>query len=202
MDKKILIIGNSFACPWHKPKYDGWPTLLGKQFQVDNLAEAGGGEYKILRQLRQKATLDAFWIQTYGLVIVSHTSPSRIHTSKHPVHKKGLHKNCDLIYNDIMDKTSIFNSRLKTAQNWFKHFYDDDYQKDIYELVRNEITRSLPITSLHLDHFSISTEFATEKNKIDFCQTWIKHRGIVNHYTEEGNRIVYQRIIDKIGQIC
>ena len=52
MDKKILIIGNSFACPWHKPKYDGWPTLLGKQFQVDNLAEAGVGEYKILRQLR------------------------------------------------------------------------------------------------------------------------------------------------------
>jgi len=202
MDKKILIIGDSFACPWLKPKYDGWPTLLAKKYNLDNLAEAGVGEYKILKQLRQMSNLDAWWIQTFGLVIVSHTSPSRIHTSNHPVHKKGLHKNCDLIYNDIMEKSHIFNSRLKTAKNWFKHFYDDDYQKDIYELMRNEIARSIPIPAIHLDHFSISKDFGSEKHRIDFCQTWIKHRGIVNHYTEEGNRIVYQRIIDKIGQIC
>ena len=36
MDKKILIIGDSFACPWLKPKYDGWPTLLAKKYNLDN----------------------------------------------------------------------------------------------------------------------------------------------------------------------
>ena len=76
------------------------------------------------------------------------------------------------------------------------------FQKDKYELMRNEIARSIPIPAIHIDHFSISKDFGSEKHRIDFCQTWIKHRGIVNHYTEEGNRIVYQRIIDKIGQIC
>jgi hypothetical protein len=194
-DKKILLIGDSFACPLHKPKYEGWPTLLAKKYKIDNLAEAGVGEYKILKQLQQIAN-----IQRFGLVIVSHTSPSRIHTLKHPVHNKGLHKNCDLIYNDIMEKSHIFNSRLKTAKNWFKYFYDDDYQIDIYKLLRNEISRSIPIPSLHLDHFSISKNFGSEKHRIDFCQTWIKHRGIVNHYTEEGNQIVCETIIDKIEQ--
>ena len=102
---KILVAGDSFAAEW--PGNNGWVKLLAQKFPVTNVAQAGVSEYKILKQL---VNLD-----DYNIIIVSHTSPSRIHTPKHPLHTKGLHKDCDLLYNDI-DRTSLFNSSLRAAK--------------------------------------------------------------------------------------
>jgi len=200
MAKKILIAGDSFAAEW--PNGKGWPLELTKHNAVNNVAQAGVGEYKILKQLQNVFEHDKSWQKNYDCVIVCHTSPSRIHTPTHPVHKQGLHKNCDLIFSDIQHKFDWFNSRLRTAKNWFWHHYDDDYQKEIYRLMREEINRMISIPYLAVDNFSISNQFACETNRLDLTEIWPFYRGETNHYTEEGNQIVLKQIIDKLDKIC
>ena len=66
---KILIAGDSFATVWPDSQL-GWPTLLAKKYSVVNLAQAGIGEYKILKQIQSQE------INNFDLVIVSHTCNS------------------------------------------------------------------------------------------------------------------------------
>ena len=69
---KILICGDSFAADWTiKTKTSGWVNFLK---DTDIIAQAGVGEYKILKQL-QSCNLEL-----YNHIIVSHTSSYRIHT--------------------------------------------------------------------------------------------------------------------------
>ena len=200
MAKKISLAGDHRGCEW--PNRKGWPLELAKNNAVNNVAQAGVGEYKILKQLQNVFEHDKSWQKNYDCVIVCHTSPSRIHTPTHPVHKQGLHKNCDLIFSDIQHKFDWFNSRLRTAKNWFWHHYDDDYQKEIYRLMREEINRMISIPYLAVDNFSISNQFACETNRLDLTEIWPFYRGETNHYTEEGNQIVLKQIIDKLDKIC
>lgn len=186
--KRLLIVGDSFAAEWPG---EGWPKMLARQFDVTNLAQAGVGEYKILKQL-QSVDCNAF-----DAIIVSHTSPSRIHTPAHPLHKEGLHKNCDLIYEDLQ-RISWFNQSLKIAKGWFKYHYDDQYQLDIYRLIRNEINRLIQIPYVSISHADFGIDLVVEKNHIDFKELWKTHRGVVNHYNESGNIEVYKRLLETL----
>ena len=181
--EKILILGDSFAAKW--PNVDcGWVNLLEKDFDIINLAQAGVGEYKIFKQLEKAPSSD--------LIIVSHTSPSRVHTQRHPLHTKGFHQNCDLIYNDIIDRFDPFNASLKSAKLWFKNHYDDEYQTAVYNLLRAEINRTISTNYIAISHLPIASSLAIEKNHIDFSELWLANRGNTNHYTKEANQIVYQ----------
>jgi hypothetical protein len=181
--EKILILGDSFAAKW--PEVDhGWVNLLEKDFNIINLAQAGVGEYKILKQLENAPIVD--------LIIVSHTSPGRVHTWRHPLHKKGFHQNCDLIYNDIVDRFDLFNVSLKSAKLWFEYHYDDEYQIEIYNLLRAEINRKISLPYISISHLPITASLAIENNHIDFSEFWEFNRGNANHYTKEANQIVYQ----------
>lgn len=187
----ILIAGDSFAAKW--PDADnGWVDLLAKKYPVLNIAQAGVSEYKILKQI------ESVNISDFSLVIVSHTSPSRVHTPSHPLHKQGFHKDCDLLANDIIDRCSIFNPSLQAAQGWFKHHYDDQYQLDIYHLLRQRIMNLITIPYISVTHVDIATEMTIEYCNLDFSDLWKTHRGSINHYTEEGNKIVFNRIVDQI----
>ena len=192
MVKKILIAGDSFAADW-PGEYHGWPKLLNEYVNVTNLAQAGISEYKILKQIQSITPSD------YDIIIVSHTSPSRIHTNNHPLHKTGLHKDCDLIYTDIEGRCSLFNPSLRAAQDWFRYHYDDEYQIDVYELIRKEIRRILGSSKyISITHTEISNKYAVEHNNINFSDLWEKHKGTVNHYSKEGNRIIFEKLIDII----
>ena len=91
--KFIALLGDSFAAEYNADT-PGWVDILAEQHSVNNVAGAGVGEYKILRQLRDIQSTNPNWKSLYECVIVTHTSPFRVHTPKHPLHKKGLHKNC------------------------------------------------------------------------------------------------------------
>ena len=190
---KILLAGDSFAAKW--PEAGGWPELLTQKHEVTNVAQAGVSEYKILKQI-ESSTLDYF-----DCVIVSHTSPSRVHTREHPLHKEGLHINCDLIYNDIADRISLLNPSLRSAQDYFKYHYDDQYQIDMYHLIRKEIRRILGSKKyISITHLPISTKYAIEHNNISFSTVWQQHRGKVNHYSQKGNQIIYKEILDIVSK--
>lgn len=192
--KKILIVGDSFAAVWPNA-IDGWVNLLAKKHNVTNIAQAGCGEYKILKQLESAD------IKSYDLVIVSHTSPSRVHTASHPIHKDGFHKDCDLLITDISARQEFFNSSLRTAQGWFKYHYDDQYQIDIYNLIRKRILDMLStVPYISLTHVDISSALTIESNNIDFSDLWRKERGVTNHYTVLGNKTIYFKILDHIDE--
>ena len=189
---KVLIAGDSFATIWPNSQL-GWPTLLAKKYDVVNLAQAGIGEYKILKQIESQE------INNFDLVIVSHTSPSRLHTNNHPVHKEGFHKNCDLILNDLINRSTFRNPSLKAAQEYFKYHYDDEYQIDIYNLIRKQINELITIPYISMSHVDIVNTLAIESNHIDFSNLWSKERGSMNHYTVEGNFKIFETLEDIIS---
>ena len=190
---KLLIAGDSFAAHWPNAT-TGWVDLLAEKYNVVNIAQPGIGEYKILKQIESQD------VATFDLVIVSHTSPSRLHTSNHPIHKEGFHKDCDLILNDLIDRPTVGNASLKAAQEYFKYHYDDIYQIDIYNLIRKQINSLISVPYVSISHVDIANELAIETNHIDFSHLWSKERGTVNHYTEEGNREIFKKLEEIIGE--
>ena len=192
--KKILIAGDSFAAVWPKST-TGWVNLLAKHFDVTNIAQAGVGEYKIYKQIKTST------LKNFDAVIISHTSPSRIHVNNHPLHKIGFHQNCDLIYNDICDRFSLPGSPLYVAQKWFDYFYDDDYQLEIYNMLREKILSLIDIPYISLSHIDILKNFSIEPTHFDFSDLWKNHRGIDNHYDNVGNNIIFDKINQQIGKI-
>lgn len=188
---KILIAGDSFACVW--PDVDnGWPQLLASDHDVNNIAQAGASEYRIWLQLRD------INLAVYDIVIVSHSSPNRVFVQNHPIPRTGLHANCDLIFSDI-DRFRPWNRRLSNIRSWFRHYFDETYHNDIYDLIRKEIMRLIPtdkyICTTHSHHRSALT---SESVNIDFTELWSRERGNINHYTEAGNMTVYKLLTDEI----
>jgi hypothetical protein len=188
---RILISGDSFAVP----NTNSWADLLAKDFKVTNIAQAGVSEYKILNQVKQ------FNLSNYDLVVVSHTSYSRVHTRKHPTHSTALHKDCDLILADIENKNSVFNQSLRTAKGWFKYHYDEQYQIDIYKLLREKVNQIIKIPYIAISHLDLNDEFIIEKNFINFKNLWKAERGPISHYSEYGNQIVYNTVKNEILKI-
>lgn len=191
---KLLLAGDSFAAEW--PGEKGWPKLLAKEHDVTNVAQAGVSEYKILKQLHNAELTD------YDAIIVSHTSPSRVHTPNHPLHKQGLHKDCDLIYTDLEDRNSLFSPSLRAAKGYFEFHYDDHYYQTIYSLLRKEIYTLLHEKKyLSMSHHNIAKAFIWEDKHLDFSEFWQKHKGTENHYNELGNEKVLQIVLDNIQKI-
>jgi hypothetical protein len=189
---KILIAGDSFGAKWPDSTV-GWPSLLCGVHSVKNVSEAGVGEYKILKQLKNQN------IKKFDLVIVNHTSPYRVHTAS-PIHNTDLHANCDLIFSDV-EALDQNDPKIKTAVNWFKYHYDEDFQEGIYKLIRKEIKEIITVPYLAIDHNKTSADFAFEDLRLDFSEFWPKNRGNINHYTIEGNLFVYKSILEKINEM-
>lgn len=189
--RKILIVGDSFSAEWPDAS-TGWPNLLSNDFIVTNLSQAGVGEYKILKQLISTN------FNEFDLVIVSHTSPSRIHTNNHPIQKTGFRKNCDLIYNDLSSQINFLNINLFVSKMFFEYHYDDEYQKDIYSLIREKINSLIKTEYISISHIKVANDLKVEKEHIDFSNIWETERGFINHYTEFGNQIVYKTLRDRI----
>ena len=190
---KILIAGDSFASDWSKSKiaFKGWVNLLADEFIVSNVAESGVSEYKIWQQLEDSNLDDYDW------VIVSHTSPYRLHTKKHPMkYKSVLHTNSDMLYGDIEHHASkwrnLFNQSLKTAYNWFFYHYDKDYQEKIHQLIYNQIEHMLRKRKyIFIDNFNEQTP---HMNYMYYCTP---NNG-VNHFDEQTNKRIYQEIKNTI----
>jgi len=191
---KILICGDSYAADWtlKYPNVCGWPNMLATKYDVTNIAECGISEYKIWQQLK---SVD---IDSFDICLISHTSPLRVHTRCHPVHSKDiLHKNADLMLNDISYHNSklvnMFNNSLKTASNWFKYHYDLQYQQDIYELVKSEISKILKnifVIEIH--------NFEGIQSKFSYFKYLKTNPGIANHFDYTINQLICDDLTKEI----
>lgn len=197
----VLIIGDSFASDW-SPKYNtypGWPNLLANKHNVTNVAQAGVSEYKIYKQLLSIKNLEKF-----DVVIVSHTSPYRIYTKQHPIHKDDiLHNSADLMINDLSYHASklknMFNLSLRCGLDFFKYHCDESYLETVYELFREKINSGLKNKSVivisHLKHLE---PFITEEVVLNYSDLHKTSPGMSNHMSAEANQVVYNDLLDQI----
>jgi len=191
--RKIGIFGDSFGVGLQSGPNIGWSRLLENHYSITNHCECGIGEYKILCQIKN-ADLSRF-----DAIIVTHTSPTRVHTRFNPVHQNSTyHTNCDIIFSDIEHRKDAFSVM---AHNYFKMVFDFDYYTDIHNLICKEIhqiTQVLP--TVHITHFDYNNLYTFDHKLINFYSHWHAHPGDVNHYSQFGNQHVYENLIYIIEQ--
>lgn len=183
---KILIVGDSFAADWQMkyPDKKGWPNFLADEHHVVNLAQAGCGEFKILKQLQSVTLID------FDKIIIAHSSPFRLYVKNHPVHTDQLHRNCDLIYSDIKEH-SVNNKKLLPLVDYFENYFDLDYAIDIHNIICEKIDQMTKrLKPIHITGFEWEGLYQFD-NMINFNYIFKKYKGIMNHYSLEGNNEVY-----------
>ena len=187
---KILIAGDSFSSDWTKKYPDGlgWPNLLSKKFTVDNLSQAGCSEYRIYKQLTSVR------LDNYDYIIVSHTSPYRIYTDYNPLRLNDkLHRHCDLIYSDSKNLAKS-NQEYRAVSEYFEKFFSLEFADYVYRLIRQDISKVTEgYKVLHITH--IKTQVPVD---IDFSEEYLLHPGHINHYSDAGNKNVFNRIVQVI----
>lgn len=187
---KILICGDSFSADWTlKYTGHGWPNLIAKDHDVTNLSQAGCSEYKIYLQLK---SID---LNEFDFVIVSHTSPNRIYVKDHPVHSNDiLHKHSDLIYSDIKEHSKTDTSLISIV-DFYEKYVDIEYFEFIHFLICREIdSMCSDLNVLHIAHIDWDKLYKFP-NMINFFNVFNNHRGLLNHYSDRGNAIVYKQIM-------
>lgn len=196
---KILICGDSFAADWSVKytDYPGWPNLLAQVHDVTNLAQAGVSEYRIWQQLSSAS------LKSYDLIIIAHTSPFRIPIDHHPTHHRDpLHKNCDLIYLDV--KNADQTCELAPIIEYFEKYFSTEYACFVHNLIIKEELSLLDkqfagpvlnITNLNWDNLDKT------KNFTSFESIRKKHPGLINHYSQQGNQIIFDTLLKKINEI-
>lgn len=201
---KIMLIGDSFAADW-TVKYlgqKGWPNFLADHFCVDNIAQAGVSEYKIYQQ-----ALSIKCVDDYDFFIVSHTSPYRTVTRQHPVHQfDPLHQHADLMLNDVHYHSctlkGFLNPALRAARTYINYHYDIEYHETTYNLFLKEIEQLLPKNKIITCKFLPSSSAYNPCHLLDFTELHQQHPGKINHFSYNGNELVFQQIQNYINAIA
>jgi hypothetical protein len=109
-----------------------------------------------------------------------------------------LHKDCDLIYTDLLAHKE--NKDCQLAVDFFERYFEIDYYQDITDLICKEILNILGEYS-HLNQLHLVN--INKKQLYDFLPSydinWLftKYRGGINdmnHLTSEGNKIMVKEI--------
>lgn len=175
---KVAVFGDSFAAN------DGdlsWTSLLSNEFSVDNFADRGISEYRIYKTIMNQN------INAYDRVVIFHTNPDRIFVPDHvdhPSRQLHSHPHCDMLVNDSFDKSSW----RGIAECYYKNFYDQDFQLDLFKLLIEKISSLCP-RAVHCSGFDLSTY-----NIKSFDYLLKSNPGKINHLDVAGNKEVYQYV--------
>ena len=172
--------------------------MLAQQHEVLNLAQAGCGQYKIWLQLQSCMSM----IDQFDSIVISHTSPYRIYVKEHPIHRDDkLHRASDLIYNDIVDKVDLHKDMAHIVL-WFEKYFDLDHARFVHNLICEKIDRTLrPYRHkvLHITNIDWSGLYRFD-DMISFEFLFKTHRGLMNHYSEKGNELIFNMINERLGR--
>lgn len=189
MAKQILIVGDSFASE-HLSGCIGWPSLLAKEYTVTNMALPGIGEYKILSLLKSQK-LDHF-----EFIIISHTSPYRVHTEINPLYAENhTYRASDLIFADVENKID-HDEVARSLFVYFQKVFDPTYYEWIHTKCCEEIhglEQKTCAKFIHITHFEWKRLYQFP-NLVNFYNLWTLNKGPFAHYNENGNHVVYQHL--------
>ena len=179
---KVWVFGDSFAC---NSSTDSWTSLLATDYTVINKSSNGSSEYRIWKTYQDHKEQ----IQSTDHIIFCHTSYSRVYLQDDQEllsRKLESHPKCDLIFSDVYHKKeTLYTNILETI-------WDDRYFTDNYSLLINDLKS--------VDNSSHYTFF--ESNIVEsHYELWKKHPGNINHMDSTGNRIFYEKIINKLKPV-
>lgn len=184
---KILIAGDSFSSAELANGF-GWPCLLAKKHQVTNISAPGIGEYKILQRLQSQD------LTSYDHVIVSHTSPNRVHCESNPLYPPNhVYAGSDLIFADVENKSKT-DPAAEFVYEYFVRIFDPDYYLFVHRACCEKIDQLLTTKkTIHLTHFDW-TGFYEFDPMLNFYELWKENQGTYNHYTKLANQIIFQSL--------
>mgnify|MGYP003313230107 FL=1 len=191
---KLLIMGDSWAADWSSQysEYPGWSNILSSKYETLNLAQAGVSQYSICRQFEQIGDFN------FDKCIISITSPYRVYTPKHPVHKPGsLHEHSDLIYTDIEHhhRTSDYNKRLNSAIGYFLHHFDTDQAEFMHELLVDWcLTKLDKSNTIVTSNIADNSRYVKQHTYCNGFDIWNTYPGKINHLSAEGNEVFARNI--------
>jgi hypothetical protein len=183
--KRLLIVGDSFSSEQLSGQH-GWPVLLKQDFSLTNLSSPGIGQYKILKKI------ESIDLDRYDAILISHTSPNRLHAPTNPLYPTGhLYHDSDIIFADAESKLN----KAVLAQSmvdYFLHIFDQDYYNFIHECCCERIhSLTAHRQVVHITHFDWSGLYQFP-NMINFHKFWLENRGDVAHYTDTANLTIYE----------
>lgn len=183
----ILIAGDSFSSAELSANF-GWPGLLAQQHQVTNISAPGIGEYKILQRLQQQD------LASYDRVIVSHTSPNRVHCEHNPLYPPGhIYADSDLIFADVENKSKT-DSVAESMYQYFVKIFDPEYYLFVHHACCEKIDQLLANhKTIHITHFDW-TDFYQFDSMLNFYDLWKQNPGTYNHYTQQANQVILQTL--------
>lgn len=181
--KKLLIAGDSFASDMIS-QGQGWPDILAQHHDVTNVARPGIGEYKILQSLLQQD------FDQYDRIIVSHTSPNRVHTEINPMYPSGhVYHASDLIFSDVESKASS-TGLARSMHDYFKYVFDPVFYQYVYDKCCQDIVDLDPHHKMiHITHFPW-TSTVDVPGLINFYDVWLDNKGPYAHYNHRGTDLV------------
>jgi hypothetical protein len=186
-NKNILIVGDSFASEKLGGDF-GWAVLLSKQFNVTNVSSPGIGEYKILQKLKEQQ------LENYDKIIISHTSPYRVHTENNPLYPSTHeYRKSDILFADTESKRTV-NKSAEALMEYFTKVFDPEYYKFVHTMCCQEIDRLTKHTDvIHITNFSWVDLYPFD-NLINFYEYWLTHKGPYAHYDKVGSQHIYNQI--------
>jgi hypothetical protein len=186
---QILIAGDSFSSDQLAGE-NGWPRALAKKYSVTNVSQPGIGEYKILQNLKSQK------LSNFDVVIVSHTSPNRVHCEINPLYPAGhLYSKSDIIFADAESKHN------ESIIDYFKLIFDTEYYRFVHTSCCREIdqiTNTIPV--IHMTNFEWSGLYEFD-SMLNFYSLWTENRGNEVHYNKNGNDIILAALIDQIKML-
>ena len=175
----LLICGDSFSAD-----SKGWISRLDAK--VTNRSQRGIGEYKIYQQTKGH--------EQYDKIIVCHTSPWRLHTLFHPIHKDSMQRpNNDFMLADL----DFYKHKSKEIQAIYSHitkYTDWNYVQFVYNMIVDKLL-SIP-NSIHITFLEPADTKIIPNNYYD---VWQKYPGDINHLNMFGNEVV-AKCIQKLLQ--
>ena len=187
---RLAIFGDSFGYVRPLDSFPSWASRLQNLHDVKNYCQCGVSQYRIMQQIKSTD------LSKFDKIIITHTSPTRVFVRNNPIHiNSETHQNCDLLLADIEQRKDKFS---QAALNYFKYIFDMKYALDIHNLICKEIDELVATYDpIHITHFDYHRCYEF-KNMINFHDLWLKNRGPVSHYNEQGNNKIFSILSQKL----
>ena len=197
---KIFLFGDSFGADFSVKTKEthGWVHQLAQFHDVHNVCTAGASQYRICNQLRQVN------INDYDLAIMCATSPTRIFTPSHVLHKHDpLHHSCDLIVADLEDailNRGINEPSVTSAYDFYKYHVDIDALEFEYKLKIDWCVQQCKPIPFIVTSYTDLTAYNFPKY-VQGNDLLASNPGNNNWLDTRGNIIMTKRIIDAITEL-
>lgn len=178
---KIAIIGDSFSSD---SESGSWTSLLSQNHQIVNFSQRGISQYKIFEIITQNLNK----LQSVDKIIIWYTNSDRVYVNEnvdYPTRCKSTHRFADMVASDALTNPDW----NKIAKNYYKFFYNQNLQDFISECIINQVRNLLG------DNIIECSGFDTDDKKIkSFFELRKQCQGSINHFNNEGNKIIYEWI--------